>query len=230
MIGRAEMAGERPRLKVSVAVLTFNPIHFGRVDLLDATLASVAEADQTYLIDNGSTDGFVLSRAVSYRNESSNTNCAHGTNLQARVLAASDADICVLSDDDMLWRPGWRDRLEAWWQSAPSEVLLTGCHIEAEFPWNEITGVVEGSERALKRKSTGAASWSFRRSSIPQIFPIPEKQQGHGDVPACERLIDMGYQICQLDLAEHVGEVSTWGNRTAELFNTDPSAALARLA
>lgn len=215
-------------MRVAAAVLTFNPTHFGRLELLEQTIASLREADSVFLIDNGSTDGTDL--PTSYRNPSTNTNCAHGTNVQARVLAGSQADICVLSDDDMLWRPGWRDRLEAWWQSAPGDVLLTGCHIEPEFPWNEITGVIEGSERALKRKSTGAASWTMRRSAIPQIFPIPEKQQGHGDVPACERIIGMGYHIAQLDLAEHVGTESTWGNRTAELFDMDNSDALARLA
>ena len=131
---------------------------------------------------------------------------------------------------DMLWRPGWRDRLQAWWETAPSDVLVTGCHIEAEYPWNTITGVVEGSERALERDSSGAASWSFRRVDFPTIFPIPEQTQGHGDVPACQRILGLGGRICQLDLAEHVGAESTWGNRTSELFNMDNAAALARLA
>lgn len=218
-------------MKVAAAVLTFNPVRNGRLGLLaDALRTLKAEADEVYLIDNGSTDGFDWK--VSYRNTGASTTSAAGTNLQARVLAATDADVCVLSDDDMCWAPGWRTRLEAWWLAAPDDVWLTGCHIEPDFPWNTIDddAVTFGGVRGLWRQSTGAASWSYRRTRHHDIFPIPQALQGHGDVPACERIRSEGGRIAQIDLATHAGHgCSTWGNRTVELYGWDTGPALERL-
>lgn len=221
-------------MKVRAAVLTYKPAENDRLDSLAATVASLQEVDELWVVDNGSGPDEVAAITdrlgfAPFTHHGPNHNCAHGTNWQARILAGASkpGDLCVLSDDDMEWRPGWRSVLEDWWRRCPGDVILTGCHLEPVYPWNEVQG--RDDFPALYRRSTGAASWSYRRRSHETIFPIPERHQGTGDVPACHRLIDAGFKIAQLDLADHVGAVSTWGNRTGEMFpgaSVDPVRAL----
>jgi glycosyltransferase involved in cell wall biosynthesis len=220
-------------VKIAAAVLTFQAVTHDRVDLLLDTLDSLDEADELLVVDNGSTDGSqdLVHDLGGYVNDAPLTTSGHGTNLQARLLAATDADICVLSDDDMHWRPGWSDRLRSWWADAPDDVALTGCHIEPLFPWNKVHGTItRGGIPALVRASTGAASWSYRARHYDDIFGpagIPQQVQGHGDVPACDRIHDRGFRICQIDLADHRGhERSTWGNRTIERYGWDVQPAI----
>lgn len=224
-------------MSVIAAVLTYRPQTTGRLDALVATVESLAEADAVFVVDNGSGPDEVAAIAAAlgaepFTHDHTLHTCGHGTNLQARVLAGVSrfGDICVHSDDDMIWRPGWRARLGAYWQAAPQEVRLTGCHIEPLYAWNECAGAFTiGDERALIRASTGAASWSYRAQDASAIFPIPERVQGTGDVPACTKIAQRGGVICQIDLAEHKGEVSTWGNRTVDLYGWDTAPALALL-
>lgn len=211
-------------MKVAAAVLTYEPVTNGRLTLLQAAMASLLEADAVYLIHNGhgNTDELRERWPNLVANPDQNTTCGHGTNLCARVLAGTDADLCVHSDDDILWRPGWRAQLEDWWVNAPDTVALTGCHLEPDYPWNTILGTATyGDTTGLIRNSTGAGTWTYRAADRAAIFPIPQRTQGVGDVPACHRLIRNRRLIGQLDLADHVGETSTWGNRTVELHGTD---------
>lgn len=223
-------------MKVAAAVLTYQALSHDRVGLMHATIASLREADEIYLVDNGSDDGTerIVTAMGGYCSSDLLTTSGHGTNMQARILAGSDADICVLSDDDMFWRPGWRAKLESWWEAAPDDIALTGCHLEPSFHWNTIVGETHrGGVRALVRHSTGAASWSYRAAHYVDIFGpcgIPQLIQGHGDVPACERLRDRGFRICQIDLADHVGHNhSTWGNLTVDKFGWDVEPVRAML-
>jgi hypothetical protein len=225
-------------MRVAAAVLTYRPVHYDRLDLLDATVQALkAEAEAVYLIDNSPDDEALPTLRERYGEVTTNRGVLHtsgmGTNLCAKVLEAFEplAHICVHSDDDMTWRPGWRDRLEAWWAAAPEEVALTGCHLEPEFYWNEIQAVVEyGGVRALARMSTGAASWSYRQQHREDIFPIPAQVQGVGDVPACQHLSAKGLGICQIDIAEHAApDDSTWGNRTLSKYGWDVAPVQALL-
>lgn len=217
-------------MKIAAAVLTYNPIRHGREKMLVATIHSLKAANvDVYLVDNGSTDGFAkrAEKAGGVVNRSGLTTSGHGTNLCARVLAATDADICVLSDDDISWRPGWATQLREWWHHAPDDIWLTGCHLEPQYPWNEIHDVVEvgKGKRAIKgliRNSTGAATWSFRRRDYERIFPIPQQVQGWGDVPACERIWEHGGRVAQIGIADHAGHgMSTWGNQTNVKYGHD---------
>lgn len=212
-------------MRVVACVLTFNPTRHDRLALLRETVTSLSEADEVRVVDNGSTDGTDFTGLpVKHRNTSGLTTSGMGTNLCARVCLGADADLCVLSDDDMWWRPGWRSKLEAWWNDVPADVALTGCHLEADYPWNTRTGQIDcGGVTGLLRASTGAASWTFRAADWPIIGPIPQQVQGFGDVPACDRLHERGYRIAQIDLAEHRGDTSTWGNQTYAKYGDDLS-------
>jgi GT2 family glycosyltransferase len=211
---------------IAAAVLTYNLFVHGRLDLFRQAVESLSEPGVVVIpVDNHSTDGTadVIREMGGYCSLDELTTCGHGTNLCARVAIGTGATLCVLSDDDMWWRPGWSDHLRAWWSEAPDDVLLTGCHLEPVFPWNLIHGrIVCGGIPGLIRASTGAASWSFRADDWPRIGPVPERRQGWGDVPACGRVWASGARVAQVDLAEHAGHGrSSWGNRTIELHGWD---------
>lgn len=215
-------------MKVAAIVLTHQAASHGRLDLLRACVRSLAEADYLQVVDNGSTDGTVdlVESWGGYRHTGPLTTSGHGNNLAARVAYGTDADLCVFSDDDMFWRPGWRAKLEAWWSECPDDVAMTGCHLEPMFSWNRPEGVIEcGGIKGLVRESTGGASWSMLRDRLDVFFGpsgIWQQHQGYGDVMACDRARDRGYRICQIDLAEHRGAgASTWGNRTEEKYGWD---------
>lgn len=224
-------------MRVAAAVLTYRAKSTDRIGLLAVTVDSLREADAVYVIDNGSDDGsdrLIRKLYNGFTHGWPIHTSGFGTNLCARVARGDGADIVVLSDDDMLWRDGWRDKLEAWWVDAPDDLGLTGCHVEPLFPWNEYLGTVTyGGLSGLERTSSGAASWSYRKEHLDVVLGpvgIPQQVQGYGDVPACDRLRDRGYRICQVDLAEHIGHGrSTWGNKTVEKYGWDLEPALALL-
>lgn len=218
-------------MKIVAAVLTYNQYANERRDLFEQAVESLGSVP-TYVVDNGSTDGtdrLVRSddRWRPFVNTGSNHTCGYGTWLCCRVLAGTDADICVVSDDDMVWTDGWADRLAAWWADAPDELLLTGGHLEPDFPWNTIVGHVRyGTEQGLLRSSTGAASWTFRKRQYldlaGMVRTVPIDRQGSWDVPVCNKITAAGWQIGQVDLADHAGRGrSSWGNRTETMFGWD---------
>ena len=219
---------------IVATVLTHNVFRHGRSDLFRRTYDSLnVDGVRVIPVDNGSTDGTeeMVAELGGYCYRGPNTTCGHGTNIAARVAIGAGADICVLSDDDMEWSPAWATWLTSWWWAAPDELVLTGCHLEPEFPWNLIEGAATyGGVQGLLRASTGAASWSFRADDWPKIGPIPDRIQGHGDVPACEAVKAQNLTIGQIDLATHLGQGrSSWGNRTHELYGWDLDPVRARL-
>ncbi len=217
-------------MKVTACLLTFEPVKYGRVWSASQALTSLDEADRVIVVDNGSQGGTLCTCEI-YRSTDTNTTSGHGTNLQARVGIGTGADLVVLSDDDMFWRPGWRARLEAWWSEAPDDIWLTGCHLEPMYGWNSLDPHTEtyGGITGLIRNSTGAASWSFRSRDWSKIGPVPQKRQGWGDVPTCQRIRANGGRIAQLDLAEHRGMTSTWGNASSQFTQDQVAPVRAKL-
>lgn len=213
-------------MNITACILTFNLIANRREDLFWETHHSLSEAGVTVIpVDNGSGDGThkIVEDLGGFVWQGWNTTSGHGTNLCARVALGTNPDLCVLSDDDMVWHPGWHETLAAWWAEAPDDLVLTGCHLEPFFPWNgPYAKVTYGGTTGLMRASTGAASWSFRPADWPKIGPVPQQIQGHGDVPACQNVWANGGRIAQIDLATHIGQgKSTWGNRTDAMYGWD---------
>ena len=213
-------------MKITAAVLTYRPKTNLRLADLELACESLSEADEVFVADNGSDDGSVelIKKDWPVVTHSHRIHTSgFGTNFAARHAVATKADLVLVFDDDMYIRPGWREKLELWWRCAPLDLILTGCHLEPLFHWNRPYGVVSyGGLRGLLRESTGAASWSFRAQDWARIGPIPSRVQGWGDVPACSAIREDGYQIAQVDLAEHRGHGrSTWGNGTVAKFGWD---------
>lgn len=213
-------------IPIYAGILTWNPTRTGRFDLLRQAHKSLeAEADLVFVYDNGSDDGTSLAPWQFVRNQTWNTTCGYGTWATAKTaveitygLRPGEDIIIVVSDDDMWWRPGWADQLREFWAD-PDRALLAGGHLEPEFPWNKITGTEPG---VLWRDSTGAASWTFHTrnwNTLSEIVrPVPITRQGYWDVPVCHAIRAAGYRIAQLDLADHHGTVSTWGNGTVDTY------------
>lgn len=219
---------------VAAVVLTYRAVTTGRVELLEQTIASLkAEADWVQVVDNGSDDGSreLVESWGGISHDGPLHTSGHGNNLAARAAYGTDADLCVFSDDDMWWRPGWRPQLEAWWSEAPADLGMTGCHVEPAYRWNKILDrIVCGGIPGLIRESTGGASWSIPRRHLDVFFGpagIWQQNQGYGDVMACTRLTGRGYRIAQVDLADHAGQGrSTWGNATEDRYGWDTAPVL----
>ncbi len=208
-------------MKVVAGVLTYRVKRFGRVDELHATLASLREADELFLLDNASDDGSAeLVRSLGgtvARNDDGNCTPGRGMNQLLGALAARDADIVAFSNDDMAWKPGWRAQLEAFWDAAPASLLILSGLLEPDYPWAQVLGRLDcGGVPALIRETAPGAAWTFRARDWPLIGPIPEKL-GWDDVPTCHKIRAHGGQVAQADLAEHLGaDKSTWGNVSFE--------------
>lgn len=222
------------RVKIAAAVLTRNQFEHERRDLFDQTIDSlqVAGVDELFVIDNGSTDGTAarvcqVVNTTTYLSSEPNTTSGFGTWLCCRIVMGWEPDICIVSDDDIVWQPDCLERLTDWWVHAPNELGLTGGHLEPEFPWNAVERIAQyGGARGLIRQSTGAASWTFPHDRYDNLaraaLRLPNRRQGVWDVPMCERLRQLGLQIGQLDLAEHIGQGrSSWGNGTESMYGWD---------
>lgn len=81
--------------------------------------ASMAEADEIYVLDTGSTDDTVSllkSQGVIVQKEKIDPWRFDTARNRSLALVRSDADICVCTDLDEEFEPGWRKSLEAAWQ------------------------------------------------------------------------------------------------------------------
>lgn len=211
-------------LTISAAVLTHDVYRYHREELLKGTIRSVVaqEPDALYVVSNGSTDGtgeYVTSMGGLAVNDPIST-CGHGMNVAISLAVTSGCDVIAFANDDVEFRPGAFAALRRFWAEAPDKLMVASGLLEDVFPWNTVRERVEyGGVPALIRDSAPGGVWTLRASDWPTIGPVPEAA-GWDDVPACERLRNKGYQVAQLDLAEHVGQKhSTWGNGS-ERFRT----------
>jgi glycosyltransferase involved in cell wall biosynthesis len=206
-------------MKVVAVVLTHNALTHERLTMLSDTLQSLSEADEVLLVDNGSDDGspvnVVALGGFAYRPPDGVSTCGRGMNVCIGA-AAKRGDLVVFSNDDIVWREGWRASLEAFWEAAPADVLIVSGLLEMDYPWNKPRGVVDaGGVRGLVRETVPGGAWTLRSVDWPRIGPIPE-QAGWDDVPTCRKVNGKGGRCVSLDLSTHAGEgASTWGNKSA---------------
>lgn len=102
------------KYKVIVYAISKNEEKF-----VDRWVDSMSEADEIYVLDTGSTDDTVeklKNRNVNVRTQIFNPwRFDKARNLSLDIVS-EDADICVCTDLDEVFVPGWREKLEAIWQ------------------------------------------------------------------------------------------------------------------
>ena len=224
-------------MKVGVGVVTYNAISTMRLQLLERTLVSIEatfKGCDWFLFDNGY-DGSWQTIQPQYKEwcwtahnaeyvganpGSVNMTPGCGRNnlfeLMRRQRYGRDSrrgyDLYVMSDDDMVWKPGALERLVAFWSDAPDDLMGLCGLLEDDYPWNTPRGlIVSGGERALWRDSAPGAAWTVSRATADEVFPVAE-QFGY-DHRRSEELKLLQLKVAQMDLAEHIGwEASTHGN------------------
>lgn len=211
------------KVRVAIAVRTWNALEHGRGAMLERTLESLRAAGHPFeliLFDNGSTDGtaeLVAARGGTRgpRTVGNNTS-GQGMNRAIELALASGADLVVFSDDDMEWYPGFLASLVQFWSHAPHDLVLVSGFVERRLKHNAIRGTIEsGGVRALVREAAAGGAWSFPSAHWRWIGPLQPRMEA--DWEACLRLRSAGFRLAQLDLALHLGEEhSTWGNKVPE--------------
>lgn len=208
-------------MRFAVGILTHDMFRTGRAELFQRTLASLNGSNEDiefYVVSNGSTDetdDYVRGLGGTILHDPIST-CGHGMNATLSILAASGADVCVFSNDDIGWKRTALTKLGAFWEAAPADILIASGLQQDVYPWSTPRERIEyGGVVGLVRDSVPGGAWTLRASDWPKIRPVPEAP-GWDDVPTCDRLRRKGYRVCALDLAEHLGEdLSTWGNDSA---------------
>lgn len=127
-------------------------------------------------------------------------------------------DVVVFSDDDMIWRPGAAEIIEHVMLRKPDRVKIVSGLLEPEWKWNTPRYTAKcGRHNILVRDSCPGAAWIFRVSDWQNIGPRVKPKFGY-DYDACTALVMDGFEVAQVDLAEHAGwGASTHGN---EAINT----------
>jgi glycosyltransferase involved in cell wall biosynthesis len=130
-------------VKVVAIVLTHQAVTFDRLTMLSDTVQSLREADEVLIVDNGSTDGSAVRvedlGGFAYRPADGVSTCGRGMNV-CITAAAKRGDVVVFSNDDIVWRAGWRAQLEAFWVGAPEDVKIVSGLLEIDYPWNKPRG------------------------------------------------------------------------------------------
>ena len=225
-------------MKLAVGILGHNQLVNKRAGLFTDCLNSVRAANPDVLVvaDNGSNDGTAerlaeLPEFVGFPRipgfPPGNT-CGYGMNKLAFLLE-EQADIVVLSNDDIVWKPDAFDVLkEVWSEPVGSLTILSGLleptfAIPGKRPWNEPIKTVEHADhKILLRRSVPGGAWSYQSADTHLIFPV-STFPGVDDVPACHKLVENGFAVGCLDLAENAGvDSSTWGNASHSKFVVQP--------
>lgn len=121
----------------------------------------------------------------------------------------------VFSDDDMVWRPRAAEMVSHLLRHKPDDVKIISGLLEPEWDWNTPlrTEATPGGVNMLVRDSCPGAAWFFTpRDWRDVICPLVLAKFGY-DYDACVALKKEGFEVAQVDLAEHAGwGASTHGN------------------
>jgi len=119
-------------VKVVAWTFTQDAYKHGRDEWLRRVVTALGEADEVLVFDHHSEDGspeLVSSLGgVCWSHADRNRTIGRAMNLghQAAAVAAGEGGVVVTAQDDVVWRPGWRDRLEAFWEDAPADIGMIG--------------------------------------------------------------------------------------------------------
>lgn len=200
-------------------VFTQDAFRHGRDGWLRRVVAALGEADEVLVFDHHSEDGSDgLVRELGgecWTHEDGNRTIGRAMNLghQAAADAAGADGLVVTAQDDIVWRAGWRDRLEAFWSDAPDSIGIVSGLMEPAFPWAAPLERVEyGGLAGLSRLTVPGGAWTYRGSMWQTMRWANEVAPSH-DMPICERVRGAGFRLVAVDLADHLGaNRSTWGN------------------
>jgi len=202
---------------------TQNAYTHGRDGWLRQVVEALGEADEVLVFDHMSTDGSDgLVRelgGVSWEHGDGNRTIGRAMNLgfQAAVDAAGPDGLVVIAADDIVWRPGWRDKVEAFWSEAPDHIGILCGLLEPHFGWAQpIERVEYGGVAGLSRPTVPSSAWTFPVRMWGRMDRANEVRPSH-DMPICAQLTRDGYSLVGVDLADNLGAFkSTWGNRSYE--------------
>ena len=206
-------------MKVVGWTFTQDAFTHGRDDWLRQAVGALGEADEVLVFDHQSVDGSdALVRELGgtcWTHDDGNRTIGRAMNLghQAAADAAGPDGIVVTAQDDIVWRPGWCDRVEAFWSDAPLDIGILCGLLEPDFAWAAPLGRVEhGGVAGLSRLTVPGSAWTYRGGMWKVMRSANEVAPSH-DMPICERVRNAGFQLIGADLADNLGaHRSTWGN------------------
>ena len=184
-------------------------------------VAALGEADEVLVFDHHSEDGSPELVAelggVCWAHRDGNRTIGRAMNLGHQLASevAGPDGVVVTAQDDIVWRPGWRDRLEAFWAEAPDDIGIVCGLLEPDFPWAKPTERVEfGGLAGLVRPTVPGSAWSYRGRTWEIMRWANEVAPSH-DMPICRQTTSRGFRLVGVDLADNLGaHRSTWGNQS----------------
>lgn len=135
------------------------------------------------------------------------------------------APFWVMSDDDMLWKPGAEPKLSKFWRGArEGNIAIVSGLLEPVWHWNTPREVVEvAGIRVLVRDSAPGAAWSFGNPRKIDVAHDPQLWRFGYDYESCKKLHEAGQRVAQIDLADHIGwGYSTHGNEADQHLDGRP--------
>lgn len=139
-------------------------------------MASMAEADGVYVLDTGSTDGTAErlralgAVVVEERVEPWRFDTARNRSLE---LVPENADICVCTDLDEVFHPGWRAALEAAWTDGTTQAVY-------RYTWNFNADGSEGTVFWIEKiHARRGYRWTH------PVHEVLERQEGWGPGRKC---------------------------------------------
>jgi len=228
-------------MRIAVAVKSHNPMAHMRMHLLESCMKSVYEAFpydpsggivcENFLFMNGFDDGSQeaqeeLAQSFDFhclpiKSTDDNYTPGAGANVIGDLLSyrwRSEFpifDAVVFSDDDMIWRPRAAEIVAHLILNKPDSVKIISGLLEPDWAWNKPRRTVStpAGINMLVRDSCPGAGWFFSPSDwADHISPHIERKFGY-DYDACVELKKAGFEVAQVDLAEHAGwGASTHGN------------------
>lgn len=170
-------------MKVCVYAICKNEAQFAR-----RWMASMSEADGVYVLDTGSDDGtpqLLRSLGAVVAEEVIDPWRFDVARNRSMELLPGDADICVCTDLDEVFHPGWRGRLESVWTSGAGQAT---CRYTWSFQADGSEGIVFWCEKIHARQGYvwthpvhEVLTWTGAGSAGPTVAAVGVQLDHHPD-------------------------------------------------